>query len=138
MEQNSAESIRAFAAREYIQSARQKGLKRIQIRVGDVHRALRLKNRVPNVCSALTSKIFLQKNHLAIEKVSAPPSGVGTRVIYTYRLLDQDIEMLTSTAPEFENLRGLLKGAFDSCGGGEAFLRRERSRFYQRDDQEKQ
>jgi hypothetical protein len=36
-------------------------------------------------------------------------------------------------ASEFEKLRGLLKGAFDSLGGGDAFLRRERNRFYERD-----
>jgi hypothetical protein len=32
----------------------------------------------------------------------------------------------------FEDLRGLLKGAFDDLGGGEAFLRGERRYFYGR------
>lgn len=35
-------------------------------------------------------------------------------------------------AAEFEKLRGLLKEALDSLGG-EAFLRRERNAFYERD-----
>jgi len=30
----------------------------------------------------------------------------------------------------FEGLRGLLKEAFQSLGGGECFLREERNRFY--------
>jgi len=36
--------------------------------------------------------------------------------------------------PKFEDLRGLLKGVLASLGGGEAFLRRERERFYDRDE----
>jgi hypothetical protein len=129
METSAAERIRSFAAREYIETARRKGLKRVQITAGDVHRSLRLKNRVPNVCSALGSKIFLEQNHLAIEEVSGPPSGMGTRVIYTYRLLEGN-EARETPAASFENLRGLLKEALHSLGGGEAFLRHERSHFY--------
>jgi len=36
----------------------------------------------------------------------------------------------------FEDLRGLLKETFDSLGDGEAFLRREREHFYDRDEPE--
>jgi hypothetical protein len=129
METSSAERIRSFAAREYIETARRKGLKRVQITAGDVHRSLRLKNRVPNVCSALSSRIFLEQNHLAIEEVSGPPSGMGTRVIYTYRLLEGG-EVRKTPVASFENLRGLLKEGLHSLGGGEAFLRHERNRFY--------
>jgi hypothetical protein len=132
METNVADAIRSFAEREYIESARRKGLNRIQIRVGDVHRALNLKNRVPNVSSALRSRIFLEKNHLEIEQESGPPSGMGTRTTFTYRLLDESPSK-ASQAVTFEDLRGLLKGAFDALGGGEAFLRRERSHFYEPD-----
>jgi hypothetical protein len=96
-----------------------------------VHRGLALKNRVPNVCSVLGSRIFLERNHLAIESVSGPPSGMGTRVTYTYRLLDtEDPSGPPAAGADFENLRGLLKSAFHSLGGGEAFVRRERERFY--------
>ena len=35
----------------------------------------------------------------------------------------------------FEDLRGLLKEEFDSLGGGEAFLRREREHFYEPDEE---
>jgi len=123
MKTNVADVIRSFAEREYIESARRKGLNRIQIKVGDVHRALKLKNRVPNVSSALRSRIFLKKNHLEIEQESGPPSGMGTRTTFTYRLLDED-------------LRGLMKETFKSLGGGEAFLRHERSHFYGSDAEE--
>ena len=135
METNVADAIRLFAEREYIESARRKGLNRIQIRVGDVHRALKLKNRVPNVSSALRSRIFLERNRLEIEHESGPPSGMGTRTTFTYRLLDENPPD-ASRAVTFEDLRGLLKGAFDSLGGGEAFLRHERNHFYNSDTAE--
>ena len=135
METNVADAIRSFAEREYIESARRKGLNRIQIRVGDVHRALNLKNRVPNVSSALRSRIFLKKNHLEIEQESGPPSGMGTRTTFTYRLLDEDTPN-ASPIIKFEDLRGLMKETFKSLGGGEAFLRHERSHFYGSDAEE--
>lgn len=133
MQANSADVIRSFAAREFIEPARRKGLKRVQVVAGDVHRGLMLKNRVPNVCTALASKTFLERNRLVIEAVSGPPSGMGTRVTYTYRLLDEEQGGGNAGASDFRKLRGLLKTALDSIGGGEAFLRREREQFYQPD-----
>ena len=133
MEANSADVIRSFAAREFIEPARRKGWTRVQVVAGDVHRGLKLKNRVPNVCTALASKTFLEKNRLAIEAISGPPSGMGTRVTYTYRLLDDEPGGGKAQASEFRGLRGLLKTAFASVGGGKAFLRREREQFYHPD-----
>jgi len=46
---------------------------------------------------------------------------------------DEKPHSVADDATEFEKLRGLLKGALDSLGGGEAFLRRERNHFYDRD-----
>ena len=135
METSTADTIRSYAEKEYLQAARSKGLSRIRIKVGDVHKGLRLKNRVPNVSSALRSRIFLERNRLEIEEESGPPSGMGTRTTFTYRLLDQEAPRASATVT-FENLRGLLKGALDSLGGGEAFLRRERSHFYDSDPAE--
>jgi hypothetical protein len=133
LEQASAEAIRSFAAREYIEPARKKGATQVQITSGHVHSALHLKNRVPNVCSALASRIFLERNHLALEATSGPPSGMGTRVTYTYRLLEQEESpSKVNAASGFEKLRGLLKETLQSLGGGEAFLRGERERFYKR------
>ncbi len=134
MEPNSAEAIRMYAQREYVEPARKKGERRIRIIAGDVHRGMRLKNRVPNVCSVLGSRTFLEKNGLVIEAVSGPPSGMGTRVAYTYLLADEKRSSDQSDAAhDFGNLRGLLKDALRSMGGGEAFLRRERERFHDPD-----
>jgi len=128
---NVADAIRSFAAREYLQAARHQGANRVQIRVGDVHRALKLNNRVPNVSSALRSRIFLEKNHLEIEEVSGPPSGMGTRTTFTYRLLDEkEPHSEAREVVNFEKIRGLLKDALATLGGGESFLRHEREHFY--------
>jgi hypothetical protein len=51
---------------------------------------------------------------------------------------DEKPESATDEASEFEKLRGLLKGAFDFFGGGEAFLRRERNGFYARDTEKEE
>ncbi len=133
MVERSVDAIRSYAVRQYVAVARRKGEKQVRIVAGDVHRALKLKNRVPNVCNALTSRIFLEQNHLVIEDVSGPPSGMGTRMVYTYRLLDEkESHAEALETPSFEGLRGLLKESLRSLGGGEAFLREERNRFYGR------
>jgi hypothetical protein len=130
-----SDEIRSFAAKEYVQTARRQGLKQITIRVGDVHRALKLRNRVPNVSSALRSRRFLEQNQLEIESESGPPSGMGTRTTITYRL----VEPPRRTARKFtlRDLYGRYKEAFASLGGGEVFLRRERGHFYDHEPWEK-
>jgi hypothetical protein len=136
----SVDSIRSYAIEQYVVPARRKGEQRVQIVAGDVHRGLRLKNRVPNVCNALTSRIFLKENSLEIEDVSGPPSGMGTRMTYTYRLLNEDEKptpAARTAAPNFEALHGILKGAFRRVGGSEVFLRRERDHFYEPDRETK-
>jgi hypothetical protein len=134
MEPSVADAIRSFAARNYVDPARRKGSELVEIRVGDVHKALKLRNRVPNVSSALRSRIFLEQNGLKLEKESGPPSGMGTRTTFKYRLLEKRESRPTSREdPDFEKLRGLLKEALAELGGGEAFLRRERHHFYESD-----
>ncbi len=130
---SSANVVRNYVRKQYIEPARRKGEHRVQIVAGDVHRALRLKNRVPNVCNALTSKTLLRENGLAIERQEGPPSGMSTRTTYTYILLDTPSSQ-GAKAGTFDELRGLLKDAFRSLGGGEAFLRKERSSFYRPGD----
>jgi hypothetical protein len=68
---------------------------------------------------------------MVIEEESGPPSGMGTRMTYTYRLLEPGQQQdPTPDVPTFGKLRGLLKEALHSLGGGEAFLHRERNGFY--------
>jgi len=43
METNSADAIRMYAQKEYVEPARRKGEKRVLIIAGDVHRGMRLR-----------------------------------------------------------------------------------------------
>jgi hypothetical protein len=127
---NSAQDIRSFLIERYIRPARRRGDKRVKIIAGEVHRGLNLSNRVPNVCQVLESKKFREENQLEIEERSGPPSGMGTRMTYVYRLLDEERPVASTRDDSFEKLHGLLKDVFRPLGGGEAFLKKERSHFY--------
>jgi hypothetical protein len=127
---NWAEQIRSYVAAQYIKPARRRGEQRIRVVAGDVHRGLRLTNLVPNVCQVLDSKKFRDENDLELEEKSGPPSGMGTRVAYVYRILDPKGPQPASQDFAFEGLHGLLKDVFQSLGGGKAFLTQERASFY--------
>jgi hypothetical protein len=120
--------VRQHALENYVAGARRRGERRLSINVGTVHRALGLRNRVPLVCAALSSKKFLSKNHLLLVSQTGPSSGQSTTVTFTYEFA-QDNEKLGGGLEAFLALRGIGKELFASLGGGEAFLRRERSEF---------
>jgi hypothetical protein len=124
-----ADRIRSYGREKYVQPARHKQAKRFAIRAGDVVRDLRLAGRTPAVCSALKSRQFLQHNGLRLVETAGPKSGMSTTVVYTYEFLDE-----VRTPPPQEDpwlrLRGALKDVFAEVGGGESYLRAERSKFY--------
>lgn len=134
MASGNAHQIRSFLSDRYIKPARRRGEKRVRIIAGEVHRDLKLKNRVPNVCQVLASKKFLEENRVEIEERSGPPSGMGTRMTYVFRLLDEEHPSASARDDSFQKLRGLLKDEFRKAGGGEAFLKKERGHFYDHED----
>jgi Family of unknown function (DUF6884) len=54
--QNLADRIRRFVFQRYVGSARAQGNPMVEVRTGDVHRAMGLVGRMPAVCSALGAK----------------------------------------------------------------------------------
>lgn len=123
-----SDSIRHSAQRSYVHPARHRGLKRFSINVGEVHRSLALRNRVPLVCQALGSEKFLEANSLKLVSKTGPPSGQSTTVTYTYEFVDSG----THSEPAedaWSRLGGALKDVFQELGGGEAYLRAERENF---------
>jgi hypothetical protein len=130
MNTGNTERVREYAQREYIEPARKRGELTVRIVAGEVHKALRLQNRVPQVCNALRSRKFLEKNHLALVVTEdGPPSGMSTTMIFTYRLLDRGKDREPKTDPLLR-LYGIGKEVFAALGGGEAFIRSERENFY--------
>jgi len=126
--QTYADSIREYARSNYIEPARLRGEQTVRIVAGDVQRALKLTNRTPAICQALSSKIFLDENHVHLEKREGPPSGLSTTVAFTYRI-DTDRKP-QDTLAALKALRGIGKDIYAQFGGGEEYLRREREEFY--------
>jgi hypothetical protein len=123
-----SDAIRRHAYEKYISAARRRREKTVAINVGEVHRALALNNRVPLVCAALGSKKFLTEHGLRILAKTGPPSGQSTTVTFTYEVVEEKQET-ASGLDAFLALRGIGKEIFASLGGGEAFLRQERTEF---------
>ena len=119
----------------YVTPARLKGEKVIQVRVGAVQNELGWTNRTPSVFSTLSSKEFQREAGVElIEKQGGPPSGgPSTTVQFVYKLLDRKAGQKSSPArlvpsgAGLEKLYGIFAGAYKELGGGEAYLKGERS-----------
>jgi len=124
-----ADKIRIHSTQKYVLPARRQRVKRFSIRAGDVVRELGMNGRVPAVCSALKGHKFLQHNNLRLIEITGPKSGQSTTVTYTYEFVDTKKSDLPKDDPWIQ-LRGALKNVFRELGGGEAYLRNERNKFY--------
>ena len=128
---STADSIRQHATNRYVLPAQRQRDRTFSINVGGVHKELGLNNRIPAVCSALTSRKFLGENRLHLVSWTGPPSGKSTTVTYTYEFVHGAEDRRTMDRQEAWNrLRGALKDAFAELGGGENYLRNERANFY--------
>jgi hypothetical protein len=98
----------------------------VAIRAGDIVREMHLENRTPNVCSALSSRKFLEENNVQLVKREGPPSGQSTTTLFTYQLSDVG----PVVKEKFYGLRGAAKELFEKLGGGEEFIAAERKEFH--------
>lgn len=117
----------------YVEPARRKGQRTIQVRVGSVQKELGWTNRTPSVFSTLLSREFQQEAGVElVEKIGGPPSGgPSTTVQLVYQILDESNGAISAddAIPERVDLRdlyGLCAETFKALGGGEEFLRKER------------
>jgi hypothetical protein len=142
-----AKSIREYIRSRYLEPARQRRETLVTIRAGDIHKELGLRNRVPNVCQVMESRLLEKEAGVKVSSKQGPPSGRGTTLTVTYTV---DLEGPPGThvaehsgsAPAadrtmeqpwvqlFYEMRGMGKDLFAAEGGGEAFLKRERAEFY--------
>lgn len=140
-----AQSIREYIRTRYVEPARQRHLTLLTLRAGDIHRELGLRNRVPNVCQVMESKLLEKEAGVKISSRQGPPSGRGTTLTVTYAVNLQGPEQATaqtvkpnadlrraehSGAALFYALRGMGAELYAAEGGGEAWLTQERSDFY--------
>jgi hypothetical protein len=129
-----SDTVREYAIETYVAPARSRGERTFSVNVGAIHKALRLGNRVPLVCTALESQKFQKKNHLRLISKNGPPSGQSTTVTYTYEFIDSENQE-SDRQDAWNRLRGALKDVFAAYGGGEAYLRAERASFRDSDEQ---
>jgi hypothetical protein len=122
-----SDMVRQYATDMYVRPAQRRGGRTLTINVGDVHRAVALRNRVPLVCQALESDKFLDANELQLISKAGPPSGQSTTVTYTYEFIDMKP---SPTEDPWARLRGAMRDVFAELGGGERYLRAERDSFY--------
>lgn len=120
--------------KHYVQPARMRGEKTVEVRVGNVLKELGWSNRTPSVFSTLGSQSFQEEAGLQlIEKRGGPPSGgPSTTWQFIYRVLDREPHSNAKTGRVIPNgggllnLAGVLADAFRKLGGGEAYLKAER------------
>ncbi len=124
-----ADKIRSHSREKYVLPARAKRQSRFSIRAGDVVHELGIGgSRAPAVCSALKTHQFLRENHLHLVQAVGPKSGQSTTVEYTYEFLDAKTP--ADQEDSWSQLRGALRDIYAESGGGEAYLRAERTNFY--------
>jgi len=123
-----SDEVRQYATDKYVRPTQRRGEHSLSINVGEVHRAVALRNRVPLVCQALESEKFLQANELKLISKTGPPSGQSTTVTYTYEFVEAG--PASPKEDPWGRLRGALKDVFAQLGGGEQYLRAERENFY--------
>jgi len=125
---SASDAVRQYATDRYVRPMQRRGGQTLSINVGEVHRAVALRNRIPLVCQALESKKVLQANELKLISKTRPPSGQSTTVTYTYEFVNT-----MGSSPKndsWERLRGARKDVLAEFGGGEQYLQAERENFY--------
>lgn len=132
-EQSISDLIREHVCEVYLKNALRDQETTFAVNVGAVHKALGLSNRVPQVCSALESRKLLQENGLRIVSKTGPPSGQSTTVTFTYEIMTSKAKPTARVNP-FIGLRGVAKEVFQKLGGGERFIRDERTKFAREDE----
>ncbi|MBI1792192.1 MAG: hypothetical protein HYR60_32110 [Acidobacteria bacterium] len=120
-----SDEVRQFAVEQYVRPAQSRGERSFSVIVGDVHRALGFRNRVPLVCAALKSNKFLRENRVSLKQVQGPPSGLSTTVTITYEFEGGEVAGAKPRNPIW-GLLGKGKEMFQALGGGEAFIQGER------------
>src|SRR5579863_2772231 len=79
-----AKMIREYIRTRYLEPARKRRETLVTLRAGDIHRELGLRNRVPNVCQVMESRLLEKEAGVKISSKQGPPSGRGTTLTITY------------------------------------------------------
>jgi 5-methylcytosine-specific restriction protein B len=126
-----SEQVLKHVETAYVVPARERGESTIRVKAGDVHRDLRWANRVPSVCTTLSSQKLQKAIGIELIAKEGPPSGQSTTVIFTYRLPSANgrSDSAPRQSDRLERLYGIASEIFRELGGGEKFIREEREKL---------
>ena len=79
-----ADDVRAYAFEHYVKLARSRGEPSVKIRAGDIHTALKYRNRLPLVCAALGAMKFREAHGLTLQSIDGP--GQSSTTTFTFAL----------------------------------------------------
>ena len=130
MKEGLNEEVQRYVLSTYVGPAKVRGESTIRIKAGDVHRDLHWVNRVPSVCTTLGSKKFQRETGLELIEREGPPSGMGTRAVFTYRLSVGKRSVPGRKKSLLEALYGTQADVYRELGGGEKFIRSEREQLH--------
>jgi hypothetical protein len=79
-----ADQIRRWVIDEVFEPARQRGLGKVIVMAGVVHKKMGLRNRLPAVCAALGSDLLVQR--ASVKRISVDGPSNGARTAFTFEL----------------------------------------------------
>jgi len=82
MKQVTSDQVRHFANKTIVEPARKRGQQQITIRAGDVHIAMKLRDRMPLVCSALQAMKFQTSSRLRLLNQVGPHQGANRTLTF--------------------------------------------------------
>lgn len=79
-----ADEVRDFIQERYVRPARDKGIKLITLKAGEIQKGMGLKGKIPTTCSALSSKKLQEACGIRLLKREGP--SCGAEATYTYEI----------------------------------------------------
>ncbi len=79
-----ADEVREFVFKNYVEPTRNRGGQTVDVRAGDVHDRMRLKNRMPAVCGAIGTIKFEERYGVRLVNRDGPTNG--SDVVFTFRM----------------------------------------------------
>lgn len=77
-----SDKVRSFVLEHFIAPARKRGDATVEVRAGDVHKALGFSQRSPLVCGALGSLKFQQESNVKLRERRGPGVGMSTTFVF--------------------------------------------------------
>ena len=92
MESQAQKRIREFIINNIIKPVKERGEKEIVIRAGDIAKAMRLENRIPNICQVLRGKKLQEEARIKLIEERGPKQSTTTIFVFHIEYKENNIE----------------------------------------------